>query len=129
MTTNSSKNSDIASGPLGFASVMLAIAGVLSLIDGIAAVAGDERFDSSRLLFDSLTGWGIAIIIVGLLQLYAANEIRQRKPQGLLLGVTFASLSGIVHFLSIGAYPVWSITVMVLDFAVLFALLTNDDAF
>lgn len=134
MTSNSKKSkklqkADPATGPLKFASVMLAIAGVLSLIDGIAAVAGDNRFDASKLLFESLTGWGIAMIIVGALQLFAANSIRAREPRGLILGITFASLSGIVHFMSIGAYPVWSITVMVIDFAVLFALLTNDDAF
>lgn len=127
--TRNSKNADIAGGPLKFASVMLALAGVLSIIDGIAAVAGDDRFNAAKLLFESLTAWGIAFIIIGALQLYAANEIRLRKPQGLILGITFACLSGIAHFMSIGAYPIWSITVMVIDFAVLFALLTNDDAF
>ncbi|MFT4048835.1 MAG: hypothetical protein QM648_03260 [Solirubrobacterales bacterium] len=127
--TKNSNKGDIATGPLKFASVMLSIAGVLSIIDGIAAVAGDDRFNATKLFFNSLTAWGIAYIVVGLLQLYAANEIRLRKARGLLLGVTFASLSGIVHFMSIGAYPIWSITVMVIDFAVLFALLTNDDAF
>lgn len=131
MTENShtARKGDIATGPLKFASVMLTIAGILSIIDGVAAVAGDHRFNAASLLFDSLTGWGIAYIIVGLLQIYAANEIRLRKARGLILGITFASLSGIVHFASIGAYPIWSITVMVIDFAVLFALLTNDDAF
>lgn len=118
-----------ASGPLGFASVILLIAGILNLIEGGAALAGDSRFDASKLLFESLTGWGIAYVIVGLLQIYAANEIYQRKARGLILGITFASLSGITHFVSIGAYPIWSITVMVLNFAVIFALLTNDDEF
>lgn len=131
MTANSknSKKADLAAGPLKFASVMLALAGVLSLIDGIHFLAGDDRFNEANLLFESLTAWGVVLIIVGLLQLYAANEIRLRKPSGLLLGVTFACLSGIAHFMSLGAYPVWSITVMIIDFAVLFALLTNDDAF
>jgi hypothetical protein len=69
------------------------------------------------------------MLIVGLLQLYAAREIHLRKPSGLILGITFACLSGIVHFGLIGAYPLWAITVMLLDFAVLFNLMTNDDAF
>ena len=33
------------------------------------------------------------------------------------------------EFMTIGAYPIWSVTVMVLNFAVIFALLTHDDAF
>lgn len=126
MTDNNRK---YASGPIAFATVVLAIAGILSLIDGIAAVGGDDRFDTSRLLFESLTGWGIAYIVIGLLQIYAAVELHARKPRGLILAVTMASLSGITHFLSIGAYPIWSVTVMILNFAVIFALLTHDDAF
>lgn len=118
-----------ASGPLGFATVVLLIAGILNIIDGVVAVAGDSRYDTTRLLFESMTAWGIAYIIVGILQIYAANAIYQRQSRGLLLGVTFASLAGIVHFVSIGAYPIWSITVMILSFSVIFALITNDDAF
>lgn len=131
MTANNknSKSADIVSGPLKFASVILAIAGVLNIIEGFAALAGDDRFNESNLIFESLTAWGIAYVIIGLLQVYAGNEIRLRKPQGLLLGITFASLSGIAHFMSLGAYPIWSVAIMVLNFAVLFALLTNDDAF
>lgn len=126
MTAN---NKSSLSGPLGFVVVILAIAGVLNVIDGIAAIGGDSRFDESRLLFETLTGWGIAYVIAGALQIYAAVEIHQRRARGLLLGITFASLSGIIHFMSIGAYPIWSITVMVLNFAVLYVLLTNDDLF
>jgi hypothetical protein len=126
MTAN--KKSSL-SGPLGFVVVILTIAGILNVIDGIAAIAGDSRFNVDRLLFQTLTGWGIAYVTVGLLQIYAAVEIQQRRARGLLLGITFASLSGITHFISIGAYPIWSITVMVLNFAVLFVLLTNDDLF
>jgi hypothetical protein len=126
MTDQSKK---FASGPLGFAAVILVIAGILNIIEGAAAIGGDSRFNTSQLLFESLTGWGIAYLVVGLLQIYAGVQIMQRNPRGLILGITFASLSGIAHFISIGAYPIWSVTVMVLNFAVLFALLTNDDAF
>lgn len=108
---------------------MLLIAGLLNIVEGIAALGGDSRFDVSSLLFESLTAWGIAYLITGLLQIYAAAQIMQRHARGLLFGVAFASISGIVHFISIGAYPIWSVTVMALDFAVLFVLLTNDDAF
>lgn len=128
-TKKNSNSADIVAGPLKFASVILFIAGVLNIVEGFAALAGDDRFNESNLIFESLTGWGIAYVIIGLLQVYAGNEIRLRKPQGLLLGITFASLSGIAHFMSIGAYPIWSVAIMVLNFAVLFALLTNDDAF
>lgn len=117
------------SGPVGFAAVILMIAGVLNAIDGISAIADDSRFNTSHLIIQSLVAWGIAYIIIGALQIYAGLAIKQRRTGGLLLGITFASLSGIVHFLSIGAYPIWSIIVMTLNFAVIYVLLTNDDEF
>jgi hypothetical protein len=117
------------SGGLGFATVVLVIAGALNAIDGIAALANDSRFNTDHLIVQSLTAWGVLYIVLGALQIYAGTAIYQRHPRGLLMGITFASLSGIAHFMSIGAYPIWSVTVMILNFAVLFALLTNDDAF
>jgi hypothetical protein len=118
-----------AARPLTFATVVLGIAGVLNLIEAAAALGGDSRFDANRLLFDSLTGWGVAVLIIGLLQVYAAREIHLRKPAGLLWGIALASISGISHFMMIGAYPLWSITVMIVNFGVIFALTTNDDVF
>jgi hypothetical protein len=122
-------NYEPAARPLNFATVVLAIAGALNLIEAAAALGGDSRFDENRLLFDSLTGWGIAVLIIGLLQIYAAREIHLRKPSGLFFGIGLASISGISHFMMIGAYPLWSITVMLVNFAVIFALTTNDDVF
>lgn len=118
-----------AARPLSFATVVLAVAGVLNLVEAAAALGGDSRFDANRLLFDSLTGWGIAVLIIGLLQIYAAREIHLRKPAGLLWGIALSCISGISHFIMIGAYPLWSITVMIVNFGVIFALTTNDDAF
>ncbi|MBJ7354122.1 MAG: hypothetical protein JHC98_04795 [Thermoleophilaceae bacterium] len=115
--------------PLSFATVVLAVAGVLNLIEAAAAFGGDSRFDVNRIFLESLTGWGVAVLIIGLLQLYAAREIHLRKPSGLLWGIGLSCLSGISHFMMIGAYPLWAITVMLVNFAVIFALTTNDDAF
>ncbi|MGK2877013.1 MAG: DUF7144 family membrane protein [Solirubrobacterales bacterium] len=123
------KTKEYAAGPLKFVAILLVLAGILNIVDGAAAIGGDSRFNEDRLLFETLTGWGIAYIIIGLLQIYAAAEVRARKARGLLLAITFACISGIAHFISIGAYPIWSITVMILNFAVLFILLTNDDQF
>jgi hypothetical protein len=115
--------------PLSFATVVLAIAGILNLVEAAAAFGGDSRFDENRIFLDSLVGWGVAVLIIGLLQLYAAREIHLRKPAGLLWGIGLSVLSGISHFMMIGAYPLWAITVMVVNFGVIFALTTNDDAF
>lgn len=112
-----------------FAGVMLLIGGTLNVIESIAMLADDGRFNEASLLFANLTAWGIVHMIVGGLQFLAASLLFQRRAGGVVLAITMASLSGIAHFMTIGIYPLWSVTVMVINFAIIFGLLSNDDAF
>ncbi len=112
-----------------FAGVMLLIGGTLNVIESIAMLANDNRFDSAELLFANLTAWGVIHLIVGGLQFLAAGLLFQRRAGGVVLAITIASISGIAHFMTIGVYPLWSVTVMAINFAIIFGLLSNDDAF
>lgn len=114
---------------IAFAGVLMIIAGGLNLIDGVAALAGDDRFNTGAFLFADLTTWGIIYLIVGSCQILAASLLFQKRAGGVVLAVTMASISGIAHFMTIGVYPLWSVTVMAIDFAIIFGLMTNDDAF
>ncbi|MGH2906753.1 MAG: DUF7144 family membrane protein [Solirubrobacterales bacterium] len=118
-----------ATGWIGFSGTLLAIAGVLNLIDGIASLAKADQFDVAQYLFGDLTTWGIIYLILGALQIYAAALLFKSHASGMIMAVTFAAIGGIAHFLSIGAYPIWSVTVMILCFVVMFGLLTHSDAF
>lgn len=112
-----------------FAGVMLMIGGTLNVIESIAMLADDDRFNAAELLFANLTTWGIIHLVVGGLQFLAAGLLFQRRAGGVVLAITMASISGIAHFMTIGIYPLWSVTVMVINFAIVFGLLSNDDAF
>jgi len=109
--------------------VLLLIVGTLNIIDGVAALAKDDQFRTAQLLFGDLTTWGVIYLIVGALQIFAAVLLFKRHASGMIMAITFASLSGIAHFLSIGAYPIWSVIVMVLCFTIIFGLLTHSDEF
>lgn len=108
---------------------MLLIAATLNVIEAVAMLADDDRFDAADLLFSNLTTWGIIHLVVAGLQFLAAGLLFQRRAGGVVLAITMASLSGIAHFMTIGVYPLWSVTVMVINFAIIFGLLSNDDAF
>lgn len=114
---------------IAFAGVMLLIGGTLNVIESIAMLADDDRFDAAELLFSNLTTWGIIHLVVGALQFLAAGLLFQKRAGGVILAITMASISGIAHFVTIGIYPLWSVTVMVINFAIVFGLLSNDDAF
>jgi hypothetical protein len=109
--------------------VLLLIAGVLSILDGISAFANGANFNEEKLLFADVHTWGIIYLILGFFQIVAAHLVNIRHTSGMLMGITFASISGIAHFMSIGAYPIWSVIVMAINFGVLFVLLTESDEF
>jgi hypothetical protein len=118
-----------ATGWIGFAGVLLLIAGSLNVIDGIAAVSHDERFKTAELLFGSITTWGWVYIVAGSVQLLAAILLFKSHASGMILAVTIAALSGMSHFMSIGVYPLWSVILMAINFMIMFGLLTHSDAF
>ena len=109
--------------------VLLLIAGVLNMLDGISALVKDDLFNSDKFLFADTSTWGWIYLVLGALQIWAASLVNMRHASGMLMAVTFASISGIAHFLSIGAYPAWSLIVMGVNFCVLFVLLTRSDEF
>lgn len=108
-----------------FASVYLGLAGILNVIYGIATLENKQYFHESGLLWSNLDTWGWVAIIVGALQLAIAGFLWARNAFGLVLGIFVAMLGFIANFLSIGAYPVWSVIAMVLDGFVIWALSTN----
>lgn len=108
-----------------FAAVLIAIAGSLNVVSGIAAVADDEIFAEGSLLFESLQTWGWVHIIIGALELGIAALIFVGNPWGAALGMFGAFLAIMANFLSIGAYPLWSCILIAINFVVIFQLATN----
>jgi hypothetical protein len=116
------------SGGTAFAVVILAVAGVLNLIWGLVAIGQDDYYRVDELVFGDLTAWGVAYMIIGVLQVVAAVLIAQGEVVGQFLGILMAAFGGINALLSVGAYPIWSITIMIVCGIIIWAL-AKDDAF
>ncbi|MFC6157232.1 DUF7144 family membrane protein [Kribbella jiaozuonensis] len=107
-----------------FAGTMLMVIALINIFEGLLAIFSDEELVLTRnnLIVVDVTGWGWTLVISGLI-LFAVGA-------GLLLMQTWARIVGIVvvglHLVSqiawLGAYPVWSLLMIALDVAVLFAL-------
>jgi hypothetical protein len=117
------------SGWVTFMGVLILLAGLFNLIWGITALAKKEYFLEGALVYENLTFWGWVWIIVGAAQLLTAFLVFGRYPMGLFLAILGASFSALTAFFSIGAYPAWAITVMVVDGAILFTLGAHADEF
>jgi hypothetical protein len=115
-------------GWAAFAATMVLIAGVFNVIYGLAAIVDDNYFAPNDLLFGNLSLWGWIHLILGVLQVLAASMIFAGSELGALLGIMFACFSAVAALLAIGAYPLWSVIILVLDGLIIYALTVYGDA-
>lgn len=106
-----------------FAGTMLAMAGTLNVINGIAAISNSTFFtENARFVISDLNTFGWAVLILGTLQVLAAFGIWAKTPGVRWVGVAVASVNAIVQLLFIPAYPFWSLTMFSLDILVIYGL-------
>jgi hypothetical protein len=105
-----------------FAAVMLFAAGATNALWGIAALVNDDYFTVDELLFGDLSMWGVLYLVFAAVQVITGFLILGRSAFGAVLGIGIALLSGILALISIGAYPVWSIVVLVIDGLIIYGL-------
>jgi hypothetical protein len=111
-------------GWITFAGVMMIIAGGLNLFYGIVAAVNDEWvvWTNRAELYLDLSEWGWVHIVLGGIVLLAGIGVFSGNVLARIVGVIVASISLIVNFFFIPAYPLWAITVIVIDMLVIWAL-------
>ncbi|MBF6160488.1 DUF7144 family membrane protein [Nocardia cyriacigeorgica] len=106
--------------------VLLLVLGLLSLFEGISAVADDEVFVPGREYvyeFDTTT-WGWIHIVLGGLIVLIALALFTGAVWARVIAVMLAGLSIIANFLWIPYYPWWSVLVIAINIVVIWALST-----
>jgi nitrate reductase NapE component len=116
-----------------FGAVMLMIAGILDIMRGIAAIAEDDVFLTTRnyvFQFD-LTGWGWIHLALGALAVIVSLGLFQASTWARVAGVTIAGLIIIANFLSLPYYPVWSVVMIAMSGFIIWALcvVRKDESF
>ncbi len=106
-----------------FAGVMLALAGVLNAIYGIAAIDKSNFFvANTQFIVSDLQTWGWVMLVLGALQGIAAFSIWSGGSFGRWFGIGVASVNAIAALLSIPAYPFWSLAVFAIDILIIYGL-------
>lgn len=111
-------------GWIFFASAMMLLLGSLQAIAGLAALFKDDFYvatQSGLLAFD-YTAWGWIHLIIGVVIFAAGCAILAGQTWGRVVGVFLAVLSAIANLAFVSAYPIWSITALVIDGLVIYAL-------
>lgn len=122
-----------ATGVTVFAAIMLMIGGILDVMRGIAEIADDDIFVSTRnYVFEfNLTAWGWIHLALGVLAFVVSFGLFMASTWARVLGVGIAGLVIISNCLSLPYYPVWSIIMIAISGFIIWALcaMRKDDAF
>lgn len=120
----SEQRSAWAMGYATFAGVILVIAGVFQTIAGLVGIFEDEFYvvgDEWIFEFDATT-WGWIHLLVGLVLVASGIGIFSGNVLARTVGVIVAGLSAIANFMWLPYYPVWSIVIIALNVAIIWAL-------
>jgi hypothetical protein len=113
-----------AVGWAGFAGVMLIIIGVMDVIQGLVALINDDFFVvTQEFIFEfNVTTWGWIQLILGVVLIASGVGIFSANVLARTVGVIIAGLAAIINFAWLPYYPVWSIIVIAICIAVIWAL-------
>lgn len=106
-----------------FAGILLAIAGVLDVIWGIAAISDSKFFtEDVTYIVSGLRTWGWVTLLIGVFQLLAAASLFAGGGFGRWVGILAASLSALAALMSLPAAPFWALCVFALAIIVIYEL-------
>jgi hypothetical protein len=108
-----------------FAGVMMVLSGTFQAIEGLAAIFNDDYFLVGRngLLVDvDYTAWGWTHLILGLIVVAAGFALMAGQTWARVVAIVLAGASAILHLAFLAAYPIWALTVILLDIIVIFAV-------
>ena len=112
-----------AAGWSAFAGLLVLIAGIVNATGGLAAIGGDDFFaDAASYVFGDLETWGWIMLVMGIVQIFAAISIWSRGAFGRWVGIASASANAVAQLLFIVAFPLWSLAVFALDLIVIYGL-------
>jgi hypothetical protein len=114
---------DKGHGWILFAGIMVLVAAVLNIIYGIAAI-DDSKFmiNDATYVFSDLHTWGWILVVMGVLEGFAAFSIWRGGAYGRWFGIFAAALSLFGALLAIQAYPFWALTIVAIDVLVIYGL-------
>ena len=113
-----------AVGWAGFAGFMLILIGVFDVIQGLVALIDDEFYVvTQKWVFEfDITAWGWIHLILGAVLIASGVGIFSGNVAARTVGVMVAALAAIVNFAWLPYYPIWSIIMIAISVAIIWAL-------
>jgi len=115
-------------GWIVFAAVLMVLIGILHAIEGLVALFKDSYYivtEQGFLATVDYTAWGWTHLILGVLVALAGVALFSGRMWARVVGVALALLSILTNFAFMPAYPLWAITLILVDTFVIYALVVH----
>ena len=117
-------NEEEGTGWITFAAIVLAVAGVMRILDGIWAIRADERVPilKDQFLGDQLNRYGWLYLLVGIVLLLSAFALAQRSQLARWVGIVAGAILAISATGWLPFAPVWSLVYILIGMLVIYGL-------
>ena len=115
-------------GWIVFAGTMMAILGVFHMFEGLIALFRhtEINFPASGLTVQvSYTQWGWLQLLAGALVFLAGLALFTGRMWARTLAVILVSISALVNFAWANLFPFWSLTLLAIDFFIIYAIIAH----
>jgi hypothetical protein len=121
--TGSDRTDPEGIGWVTFAVVMLGIAGTWNFVAGILAISSSKVFVANAdYVFSDLNTWGWIVMVLGVLQGFAAVALLGGSEVARWFGIVVAGLNAIGQLMFVPAYPWWALAMFSVDVLVVYGL-------
>jgi hypothetical protein len=115
-------------GWIVFAGTMMAILGVFHMFEGLIALFRHAYifFPTTGLTIQvSYTQWGWVQLVAGALVFLAGLALFTGRLWARTLAVVLVAVSALINFAWASSFPVWSLTLLAIDFFVIYAVIAH----
>ena len=115
-------------GWIVFAGTMMMILGVFHMFEGVIALFRHTQiaFPASGLTVQvSYSQWGWLQLLAGVLVFFAGLGLFTGRMWARTVGVILVSISALINFAWANLFPFWSLTLLAIDFFVIYAIIAH----
>jgi hypothetical protein len=111
-----------------FAATLMLLVGFYEIIVGVVALFDDGFFvvrHDSVLTSVSYTTWGFVHMLLGVAAVVSGFGVMLGQLWARIVGVVMAVVSVLTNVAFLAAYPIWSVTIIVVDIIAIYALIVH----
>jgi hypothetical protein len=114
---------------IGFAGFMVMLSGAVTIVQGLWALdhkdSAATKAAATQLSYANLETWGWIMLGWGVIAFFAGFAVFARKEWGRWVGIAAATISLLLMFFWVFAFPIAAFTIMFIDILVIYALFAH----